>query len=223
MSLFDIILADPPWDFEVWDKDTGNGRSPSAHYNTMNLDAICGLTVKGVPIKELTAKDCALFIWGVWPRIFDLKPVIDAWGFTYKTLAWEWVKLNRSGKGFHLGMGYYTRANPEPCLLAIKGNMPVEVKGERNLLIQYEDDCDPALMGLPMAGLFPGGLELPLISPIQKHSQKPDEQYSKIERLYPGRSWKLELFARRPFSGWVSFGDQPPQGSDTIVSNHKGV
>jgi N6-adenosine-specific RNA methylase IME4 len=190
----------------------------------MNLDDICALTVEGVPIKALTAKNCALFIWGVWPRIFDLKPVIESWGFTYKTLAWEWVKLNRSGIGFHLGMGYYTRANPEPCLLAVKGSMPVSIRGERNLLVEYEDDCDPAIAGLPMAGLFPSGLSLPLISPVQKHSQKPDEQYSKIDRLYPDYKNRLELFARRPFPGWKSFGNQLPQGSDTIfISNHKGV
>jgi len=57
---YNVILADPPWDFVVWNKDTGSGRSPSAHYQTMSLDEICRL-----PIADLADKDCALFIWTV--------------------------------------------------------------------------------------------------------------------------------------------------------------
>ena len=171
---YDVILADPPWSFEVWNKDTGNGRSAESHYNTMPLEDICAL-----PISELAADNCALFIWSVWPRIFDARVVIEAWGFKYKTLGFEWVKLNKSGMGFHFGMGYYTRANPEPCLLAVKGSMPVSTKAERNLLI----------------------------SPVREHSRKPDEQYDKIERLYPNRRY-LELFARRRRDGWDAFGNQ---------------
>lgn len=172
---YQVILADPPWDFEVWNRDTGSGRSPSAHYNTMNLDSICAL-----PVGDLAAKNCALFLWAVWPRIFDAQRVIEAWGFTFKTLAWEWIKLNPSGVGFHLGMGYYTRANPEPCLLAVKGNMPVATRSERNLLI----------------------------TPIMEHSRKPDEQYGKIDRLYPQAWPRLEMFCRRPWPGWDVWGNE---------------
>lgn len=209
-SRFNIILADVPWSFDVWSKDTGNGRSASAHYDTMDLDSICKL-----PVKELAADNCALFFWAVWPRIFDAEKVINAWGFTYKTLAWDWLKLNRSGIGFHIGMGYYARANPEPALLAVRGNMPVAVHNERNTLIEYEDDCHPAFTGLPMAGLG-----LPLVAPIRKHSQKPDSQYSKIEALYPTSLYphRLELFARRRYSPeWKIWGNQAPQGSDIVL------
>ncbi len=163
----------------------------------MTLDQICAL-----PVENISASDCALFFWAVWPRIFDAKKVMEAWGFIYKTLAFEWIKLNRSGVGFHVGMGYYARANSEPCLLAVKGNMPVAVHDERNLLIEYEDDCDPSFAGLPMAGLG-----LPMITPIKKHSQKPDEQYKKIDRLYPEYQNRVELFARRPYPGWKSIGN----------------
>jgi len=175
---YDVILADPPWDFEVWNRDTGSGRSASLHYPTMKLDDICAL-----PISEIAADNCALFIWAIWPRIFDAQAVIKSWGFEYRTLGFEWVKLNKSGLGFYFGMGYYTRANPEPCLLAIKGRMPVATRSERNLLI----------------------------SPVREHSQKPDEAYGKVERLYPGKKY-VELFARRRRDGWDAFGNQV-QGS----------
>jgi len=170
---YDVILADPPWNFETWDKKA-NSRTPSAHYDVMSVDDICAL-----PIADLAAENCALFMWAVWPRIFDAERVINAWGFRYRTLGFEWVKLNKSGMGFHIGLGYYTRANPEPCLLAVKGTMKVATRSERNLIV----------------------------TPIREHSRKPDEQYGKIERLYPGRKY-LELFARHPRQGWAAFGNE---------------
>ncbi len=190
---YDVIMVDPPWSFKVWDKDTGSGRSAEAHYQTMSLEDICAL-----PIKEVAAPNCALFLWSVWPSIFDAKIVLDAWGFKYRTLGFEWWKLNkgwwrvwRDGwnsdldigvyrlleKLFFFGMGYYTRTNSEPCLLATHGSMPVAVHNERNFII----------------------------APVREHSQKPDEQYDKIEKLYPNKRY-LELFARQTWPGWDSLG-----------------
>jgi N6-adenosine-specific RNA methylase IME4 len=170
---YDVILADPPWNFETWDKK-GNSRTPSAHYSVMSIDEICRL-----PVSKLSADNCALFMWAVWPPLFDAEKVINAWGFKYRTLGFEWVKLNRSGIGFHMGLGYYTRANSEPCLLAVKGSMPVATRAERNLLV----------------------------TSIREHSRKPDEQYGKIERLYPNKKY-LELFARHQRPGWDVFGNE---------------
>ena len=169
---YGVILADPPWSFKVWDKDTGNGRSAESHYSTMTTDDIKSLAPP-------CAANCALFMWGVWPSLPDAFDVIDAWGFTYKTIAWTWAKLTRSSMGFHTGMGYYTRANTEPCLLAVRGNMPVAVHDVLSLIV----------------------------SPVREHSRKPDEQYGKIERLYPDVP-KLELFARRPRDGWDVWGNE---------------
>lgn len=184
---YDVILADPPWNYEVYDKDTGNGRSPSAHYQTMTLEALCAL-----PIRELAADNCALFLWSVWPSLLEryddkgklLTPsfpsqVMKAWGFRYATLGFEWVKLNKSGMGFFMGMGFYTRCNSEPCILGVRGKMPVADKGERNLIV----------------------------SPVREHSRKPDEQYAKIEKLYPNKRY-VELFARKRRPGWDAFGNE---------------
>lgn len=175
---YDVILADPPWDFEVWNRDTGSGRSAISHYDVMSLDDICNL-----PIAELASENCALFMWAVWPRIFDAKTVIEAWGFEYKTLAFDWFKTTKNGKA-HFGMGYYFRANPEPCLLAVKGNMPVSVHNERNWMAENV-----------------------IVSQHRGHSVKPDEQYEKIERVYPNKRY-LELFARRKREGWDSWGNE---------------
>ena len=181
---YDVILADPPWSFEVWDKDTGSGRSATSHYNTMSIDDICVL-----PIADLAAKDCALFLWCVWPSMFMPsypEMVMKAWGFQFKTIAWEWVKAKKTGFGFHFGMGYYTRANTEPCLLAVKGSMPVARHDIQALIY----------------------------APVREHSRKPDDQYRKIEALYPGKRY-LELFARRKREGWDSWGNEI--SSDIVI------
>jgi len=46
-----------------------------------------------------------------------------------------------------------------------------------------------------------------IYSPVRGHSKKPDEQYGKIERLYPNKRY-LELFARRKRGGWDAWGDE---------------
>jgi len=170
----DVILADPPWKFRVWDKDTGQGRSAESHYPTMDVDAICNL-----PIGTIVNKNAALFLWTTFPVLLDAFRVIDAWDFTYKTIAWNWIKSNRGGFGHFMGMGYYTRTNSEPCLLAIKGRMPVVARDVLSLIY----------------------------SPVREHSRKPDEQYNKIERLYPDKTY-VELFARRKRDGWLSWGNE---------------
>jgi N6-adenosine-specific RNA methylase IME4 len=112
-------------------------------------------------------------------------PVIEAWGFTYSGLAFDWVKLNANGRGLHWGTGYGTRANPEPCLLARRGN-----------LLRLDE-----------------GVHSVIMAPVGAHSAKPDEAYRRMERLFGGP--RLELFARKPREGWHTWGDElPPLASD---------
>jgi len=191
---YSVILADPPWDWKVWNEESGLGRSAAAHYPVMATEEICKM-----PIKSLASENCALFMWAIWPKIFDSKVVAESWGFEYSTLAFEWLKLGRNWsklkfqlsmlnsieshdlleKLLFFGMGHYTRANPEPCLLFTRGSVPVATRKERNVLF----------------------------APIGRHSEKPDGQYGKIENLYPNAR-RLELFARKRRVGWDSFGNE---------------
>ena len=104
------ILADPPWAFETW-SDGGKGRGPEGHYPTLSIEEIAAL-----PVAELAAEDCVLFLWAQWATMPDARGVIEAWGFRYATTAFVWVK-----EGNH-GMGYWTLHGSEPCLLATKGS-----------------------------------------------------------------------------------------------------
>jgi N6-adenosine-specific RNA methylase IME4 len=177
---FKAIYADPPWSFRVWGKDTGSGRSASAHYSTIATDDLARL-----PVADLAAPDCVLFMWACWPTLPDALALIDAWGFTYKTCGFDWMKAdNRQPDMFsgdasvQVGMGYWTRANSEPCLLATRGS-------------PKRRDAD---------------VRMGIIEPRRQHSRKPDCVPARIERLVEGPY--LELFARTMRPGWTVWGNQ---------------
>jgi N6-adenosine-specific RNA methylase IME4 len=168
---FGAISADPPWLFATR-SGKGKGRSPEQHYDCMDLDGI-----KALPVADLAAPDCALFMWTTDPMLPMALEVISAWGFTFKTVGFYWVKTNRDGSPF-TGMGYWTRANPEQCLLATRGR-PARINKDVRRLIT---------------------------SPRREHSRKPDEVRPSIERLVPGPY--LELFARQAAPNWSTWGNQ---------------
>jgi N6-adenosine-specific RNA methylase IME4 len=177
---FGAIYADPPWSFRVWNKDTGHGRSAESHYGTMSMDDIAAL-----PVADLAADDCALFMWACWPSLPDALAIIDAWGFTYKTCGFDWMKADaRQVQLFdgdapvQVGMGYWTRANSEPCLLATRGK-PKRLNAD---------------------------VRMGIIEPRRQHSRKPDCVPARIERLVAGPY--LELFARTHRLGWTVGGNQ---------------
>lgn len=118
---YNIIYADPPWQYK--DKRTGKKISGGAsnHYNTMNIEDI-----KKIPIKDLADKNCMLFLWVTFPNLQEGLDVIKEWGFEYKTLGFSWIKTNKkNGKPF-FGIGYYTKSNCEVCLIGVKGK-PLKV------------------------------------------------------------------------------------------------
>lgn len=87
---YNIIYADPPWSYKVWPKDTGLGRSAEAHYKTMQKEDI-----QKLPIQRLCNKDSVLFLWVTYPCLLEGLELIEKWGFTYKTCAFSWIKLNK--------------------------------------------------------------------------------------------------------------------------------
>ncbi len=130
-----------------------------------------------IPVQQWAAKDCVLLLWTTFPKLKDGLQVVEAWGFTYKTVAFSWAKLNPSGNGYHFGLGYWTHGNVEVCLLATRGK-PKRVRKDVGQLI---------------------------VAPRGEHSAKPHETYDRIERLLEGPY--LELFARPPVRpGWTQWG-----------------
>lgn len=173
---YGAILADPPWHFATWGE--GGNRNVTSKYSTMSADEMCAL-----PVGDLAGDDCILFMWSVWPKLFEAMDVIDAWGFTYKTCAFSWMKADpyrlwADEKTPFAGMGYWTRANTEPCLLATRGK-PKRLNAD---------------------------VRQGIIAPRREHSRKPDGIHERIERLVAGPH--CELFARQKRVGWDVWGNQ---------------
>lgn len=169
---FSLIEADPAWQFATY-SDAGKGRSPEQHYDCMTLDQI-----KALPVGEMAADDCMLLLWTIDTHIPQALQVVDAWGFTFKTVGFYWVKQTKRGRGLHTGMGHWTRANPEQCWLATRGKPKRKGKG------------------VPRT----------ILSRLGAHSEKPRERYARIETLIDGPY--LELFARHCRTGWHQWGNE---------------
>jgi len=104
MKLYDLIYADPPWRYQHNRRKIDN--IDENHYQTMELEDICKMEI---PAK----KDCVLLLWCTQPKYEEGIKVINAWGFTIKSMA-IWVKDK-------IGLGYYFRNQHEFILLATKG------------------------------------------------------------------------------------------------------
>ena len=84
---YHIIYADPPWQYR---QSKGQGVAEN-HYPTMSVKEICNL-----PVSSIADKNSALFLWTTFPQLPEAFQVMSAWGFTYKTVAFVWVKQNKS-------------------------------------------------------------------------------------------------------------------------------
>ena len=86
---YGVIMADPPWTWRPR-SEKGDARSAQNHYDCMDLAAI-----KALPVAEIAAKDCALFLWVTDPLLQEGIETMKAWGFAYKTVGFVWTKRNR--------------------------------------------------------------------------------------------------------------------------------
>lgn len=140
----------------------------------MSIDELCAL-----PVDKLAEKDCLLFLWATFPQLPEALRLIKAWGFTFKTVAFVWLKLNKKSPTWFYGLGYWTRGNAEVCLLAKRG----KPKRQSASVHQF------------------------IISPIEQHSKKPDVARDKIIAL-AGDLSRVELFARQKIPGWDVWGNE---------------
>jgi N6-adenosine-specific RNA methylase IME4 len=174
---YQLIYPDPAWHFKVRSVK-GEGRSAKKHYKSVMSLA----EIKALPVPDLSEKDSVLLLWVTDPFLEKGLEVIRYWGFTYKTVGFYWVKQCKKSDGWHIGNGYYTRANPEQCLLATRG------KGLKRVSRSV-----PRL----------------IVSRLREHSRKPDEAYERIEQLF-GEVSRLEMFARNNRPGWDAWGNEVP-------------
>lgn len=126
---YQIIYADPPWNFNFKSRKGLSIQAKEALYETMKPQDILTL-----PVQQITNNNCVLFLWVMDSQIQLGLNVIKSWGFEYKTVAFTWVKLAKTK--YHFGGGNWTRSNPEQCLLATKGNIKRISASVRQLIIE---------------------------------------------------------------------------------------
>jgi len=178
---FDIIYADPPWDYNgklQFDKSSKSVEkmdlsrsifisSAGFKYPTLKLGEL-----KKIPVHEIAKGDCLLFMWATNPHLAQAIELGEAWRFEYRTVAFVWDKMNHNP-------GQYTLSNCELCLVFKRGRIPTP-RGARNIhqLVR---------------------------SPRKEHSEKPIKVMKAIEKMFPSQE-RIELFARRKAKGWSEWG-----------------
>lgn len=173
MNKYDVILADPPWTFKTY-SNKSNPRRPEAHYECMSTEDL-----KNLDVQSISNKDCALFMWCTSSLIPVALQVMEAWGFTFKCVAFVWAKKCKKKDDWFTGLGLWTRNNVEFCILGTKGHPHRVSKNVRQLIV----------------------------SPIRQHSRKPDEIRDAIVSLC-GEVPRIELFARQSTEGWDTWGNE---------------
>lgn len=185
---YEIIYADPPWSYNDKAKNRGGAER---HYTTTDTATLA--------LMQITkAKHAVLFMWATFPMLQEAIDLMAQWGFEYKTVAFVWVKANTKATDSPFwGMGQWTRANAEICLLGVRGKPKRKGKGVHQLIVEPEIITDP----------------------IMRHSQKPACVRDKIVELM-GDLPRLEMFARESPEGWDVFGNQAP-GSISLPAKRK--
>lgn len=120
-NVYGVILADPPWRFEPYSRETGMDRAAENHYPTMDVAAIEAMRVPA-------ANDCVLFLWATSPMLLHAIAVMAAWGFAYKSQV-VWAKDK-------IGPGYWFREQHELLLVGTRGNVPAPAPGEQYSSLQ---------------------------------------------------------------------------------------
>lgn len=179
---YSVIYADPPWSYRQHGTGPKSRGNAAQHYHTMSTEDICTLPIRQI-MRGGGGQGCALFMWATFPQIADALRVMETWGFTYKTAAFVWVKKNRKSDTPFWGMGAYTRANAEICLLGVTPDFRASEQIKSHAVHQIIE------------------------APVMEHSIKPDETRRRIVELL-GDVPRIELFARQRVPGWDAWGDE---------------
>ena len=205
---YQTIVADPPWFYNEQKKTRQDGTPTrgigACHsYNMMTTDEISAM-----PVEQLAADRCHLYLWATCPLLPDALKVMSAWGFEFSTIVFVWIKMNKGAwrEAQHqinqlsmfptpdsqvsefmdnlawFGPGFYTGSNVELVLLGRRGKPFAHAEGHKASQM--------------------------IFAPRGEHSQKPEQMQDRIEWMYPTATPRLELFARRERSGWDVFGNE---------------
>lgn len=119
---YEIIYADPPWDYKgqhQTGKDKKSSGAAETHYPTMTLNEM----IEQIEIPA--ADNSLLFMWTSSPHLDQAIKLGEGWGFKYATVAFIWDKQK-------VNPGFYTMSQCELCLVFKRGKIPTP-RGARNI------------------------------------------------------------------------------------------
>lgn len=149
------------------------------HHGTTELGEIEEIIAMKDTIQKISDKDCVLFLWVTFPCLIDGLKTMKEWGFRYKTCGFTWVKRNRKSDKWFMGLGHWTRANAELCLIGTRGTIKRKSKSISQVIDTH----------------------------IEEHSKKPAVARERIVELI-GDVPRIELFARQTADGWDCWGNE---------------
>ncbi len=193
---YDVIYADPPWDYggkmqydktSIKDENVGFQKQIFVSSATFKYPTLKLKELKQLDVASISAENCILFMWTTGPQFANSILLGEAWGFEYKTVAFVWDKMMHNP-------GRYTLSQTEFCLAFKKGKFPTP-RGARNVrqLVAH---------------------------PRGKHSQKPEIVIDGITKMFPTQK-KIELFARNNYQGWDNWGLEIPDLKIEILSSEE--
>ncbi|GIU90317.1 MAG: DNA methyltransferase [Acidimicrobiia bacterium] len=171
---FGTVLADPPWRFM-----NRTGKVAPEHKRLSRYDTMTWKEIAAMPVADVMASQAHCYLWVPNALVDEGLRVLEAWGFTYKTML-IWHKIRKDGGSDGRGVGFYFRNVTEPVLFGVRGRLRTFAAGRRQVNL--------------------------LATQKREHSRKPDELYPIIESCSPGPF--LELFARYPKPGWTAWGNE---------------
>lgn len=190
---YEVIYADPPWDYGgkmQYDKSSiktinlGFERDIFISSAAFKYPTVKMKNLKKLDVQSITADNCILFMWTTGPQFANAIKLGEAWGFEYKTVAFVWDKQVHNP-------GRYTLSQTEFVLAFKKGCFPTP-RGARNIK--------------QLVSIHRG-----------THSEKPEVVIDGITKMFPTQK-KIELFARKAYKGWDNWGLEIPNSEVEISS-----
>lgn len=200
---YEVIYADCPWSYYG---SPNKMAAAGKHYSQMTDEALAKL-----PVLAKCRKRAVCFMWATSPRLDAAMALMNAWGFHFRGVAFVWVKTRQDG-----------------AIIGAQGVRPSIVKPTVELVLAGSEDAgqedltefvlagSTVRLGRPLP-LLDEGVAQVVTAPRGRHSAKPEEVRTRIDRLYGGLP-KLELFARgAPVGDWDRFGNEMESKTDTIL------
>lgn len=231
---FSVISADIPWKYD--DKKMNRGGA-ARYYDTLTLEQ-----VRSINVQSVAADDCVLMLWATAPLLPEALSVIEAWGFTYRTVGFVWVK--RSAKywdhfskrvrnefaKYHAlfgdveGSGHFSLTSLKTwfgadwLMNAAKSKTGNAYNtGMGSYTRSNAEFVLLAVKGNGAALIKDHSINQIIDACLMEHSRKPDEYLELVEHL-TGDVPRFEMFARRRRDGWKVLGNQLE--SDYLLSEN---